>query len=412
MKLKTGNPRVRGPRRNPRHDQRAAQRIEPATFAWLEPLADVDPVVVEREIVVDRNVDRPVFVDRPVEVERIVEVEKPIYVDRTVEVEKLVEKVVEKEIVVEKPVYVDRTVEVEKIVEVEKPVEKIVEKSIIVEKEVFRDRPIVKETAEVLAGAAAVKKLSKKEKKAEKAPKAIIVGRGPSLATKVGRVMPKPLPVLAGVMSLLAVLVGLSLMSPSSENANAERGTASSKLSSSKSATPSLTLAKNQGRLRGSSRDPFAAKGYTAPDPTPATAAAAKANAAKANAAKAAAQTRAAAPASAPTSLYTAALTTYSSYTPWTKTRKRAGGWIDFGQKPTVKVLSVGKNSIELFVVTDVEVVKDKSTHISYNKPVRQVKLAKGGVVRFADYRDIQGDDVTYTIRYEGSDKIKIAPKQ
>jgi hypothetical protein len=89
--------------------------------------------------------------------------------------------------------------------------------------------------------------------------------------------------------------------------------------------------------------------------------------------------------------------------------RKRAGGWLDFDAKPTVKVLSVGKSSAVLFVVTDVEVIKEKSAHISYNKPIRQVKLAKGGVVRFADYRDIQGDDVTYTIRYDGSEKIKLA---
>ena len=79
-----------------------------------------------------------------------------------------------------------------------------------------------------------------------------------------------------------------------------------------------------------------------------------------------------------------------------------------FAEQPTVKVLSVGKSSVLLFVGTDVEVIKEKSSHISYNKPVRQVKVAKGGVVRFADYRDIQGDDVTYTVRYDGSEKIKV----
>jgi hypothetical protein len=359
-------------------------------------------------------VDRQVFVDRPVEVERIVEIEKPVYVDRTVEVEKIVEKFVDREVIVEKPVYVDRTVEVEKIVEVEKPVEKIVEKPIIVEKEVFRDKPAKADAATgVAAGVAAVAAAevvkNKRFAKKDKAPKAIIVGRGPTMASKLGRIMPKPLPVLAGATSLLAVFVALALVSPSSDNASAEHGKVSVRTAAAAS-TPSLKLSNSQPKLRGQGRDPFAAKGYKAPTPTAATSATdPKTVAAQKQAAKTAAATRAAAPAATPASLYTANVTTYSSYTPWTKARKRAGGWLDFDQKPTVKVLSVGKGSIQLFVVTDVEVIKDKSAHISYNKPVRQVKMAKGGVVRFADYRNIQGDDVTYTIRYDGSDRIKVA---
>lgn len=400
MKLSTANPRARKPRRGSGSASRPETRCEPATFAWIEPLADVDPVVVEREIVIENHVDRPVYVERPVEVEKIVEVEKlvekPVYVDRTVEIEKIVE--------IEKPVYRDRTIEIEKIVEIEKPVEiekiveRIVEKPIIVEKEV-----ILKASAAVDSGSEAdpIVLIDPKARSESKAPKAIIIGRGPSLANKVARVMPKPLPVLAGATSLLAVIVGLALMSPSGDNATAERSKANAALPASDQApAANLTLADGDSKPQSKSRDPFAARGYAAPK--------AGTSAKDETAAKADAATRAAAPAAVATPLFTANLTAYSSYTPWKKLRKRAGGWIDFADQPTVKLLSVGKSSVLLFVVTDVEVIKEKSAHISYNKPVRQVKVAKGGVVRFADYRDIQGDDVTYTIRYDGSEKIKV----
>ena len=377
MRSLTGNPRARMPRRGSRPSARPDASCEPATFAWIEPLADVDPVVVEREIVVESQVDRPVYVEKPVYVDRTVEiekiVEKPVYVDRTVEIEKIVEKVVEKPI------------------EIEKIVEKVIEKPIIVEKEVF-----------VKVAATPVARATEAAKGKTRAPKAIIVGRGPTLVSKLGRVMPKPLPVLAGATALLAVLAGLALMSPSGDDASAERTRAQKTDAATPSdVTPSLTLAANGSKPLGKSRDPFAAEGYKAPAPKPT---AAKDDAA----AKADAATRAAAPAAVATPLFTASLTAYSSFTPWKNLRKRAGGWIDFAEQPTVKVLSVGKSSVLLFVVTDVEVIKEKSSHISYNKPVRQVKVAKGGVVRFADYRDIQGDDVTYTVRYDGSEKIKV----
>jgi hypothetical protein len=380
----------------------------------MEPLADVDPVMVEREVVVESHVDRPIYIDRPVEVpvekivdreiivEREVVVEKEIFVDRPVEVEKTV--------YVEKPV----TVEIEKIVEkhvpveVEKIVEKIVEKPMIVEKEIFVD----KKNAAPVAAAAAVAAVGKKAKKAEKQPKAIIVGRGPSLTTKIGRFVPKPLPILAGAASLLAVIAILSLMSPSSDNASAERSKTRA-VAGATAASPSLVLDDKDAKLKGKSRDPFAAKGYDAPAPTAATTTASKAAAKQATAAKAAAisaaRTRAAAPVTTTTSLYTANLTVYTSFTPWKKMRKRTNGWVDFDNKPTIKVLSVGRNSIQLFAVTDVEVIKEKSSKIVYDKPIRQIKVARGGVVRFADYRNIQGDDVTYTIRYTSSDRIKVS---
>ncbi|MGK2879120.1 MAG: hypothetical protein ACSLFF_11200 [Solirubrobacterales bacterium] len=403
---KTGNLRVRGRRRRGPDAARPAQRFEPATFAWVEPLADVDPVVVEREIITERNVDRPVYVDRMVEVEKLVEVEKIIEVARPVE------KIVEREVFIDRPFEVEKIVEVEVEKIVEKPVivekEVFVDKEVVVEKEVFVDRPVPAVAAAVTTADAATKV---KKKSQQKLPKAIIVGRGPSLATRIGRVMPQRMPVLAGAASLLAVISAMALMSPSGDNASAERGKSVARANGGATIVPTLKIDGAEGNMRGKSRDPFAAESYRAPEPTSATAAAVatKKATAKAKAVQAAAATRAGAPAAVATSMYTAKLTTYSSYTPWTKARKRAGGWIDFDSKPTVKVLSVGKSSAVLFVVTDVEVIKEKSAHSSYNKPIRQVKLAKGGVVRFADYRDIQGDDVTYTIRYDGSEKIKLA---
>ena len=68
MKLRTGNARVRGPRVNQAKKHRgkpARQNVEPSTFAWIEPLADVDPIIYERKV------------ETPVIVEKTVEVEKP-----------------------------------------------------------------------------------------------------------------------------------------------------------------------------------------------------------------------------------------------------------------------------------------------------------------------------------------------
>ncbi len=367
MRLRAAKPRAGAGRGSARKRRPAG---EPETFAWMGPLDEGGPVFVEREIVVERAVERPVIVERPVE--RVVEVEK----------------------VIEKPV----TVEVEKIVEVEK----VVAKPIVVEKEVIVRADGKTKSAE---SAAAVedegKADGKSAKKADKSAKTVVIGRGPSVFARVGRVLPKPAPVLAGAAALFAVIVGLSLMSPSGDNAVAEHSAPRTDKAASLS-EPDLTLSDESLATRRSSRDPFAAKGYSPNKPKPQT------KAQKAAAQKQAAATRAAAPAAAATPVFTAKLTTYSSFTPWKKARKRAGGWIDFGGKPTVKVLSVGKASALLFVVTDVEVIKDKSSRISYDKPIRQVKMAKGGVVRFSDYRNIQGDDVTYTVRFDGSDRIVV----
>lgn len=387
MGLRAAKPRARAPRGAARQSRRSSN--EPATFAWTgQADSDAGPrfiereVLVEKEIVVEKAVERPVYIDRPVE--------------RIVEVEKAVEKIVEVEKVVEKPV----TVEVERVVE------KVVEKPIIVEREVVIDKnDLAKPAATKVAADEAKDKKPKRAKKSKAStePKAVVVARGPSVWTRVTRIAPKPMPVLAGAASLLAAIVALTLMSPSSNNASAEHGAARPAGTSSSAKSPAFEMTDSQSKLRGSGRDPFAARGYTGVKP--------KSAANKSAAEKQDAATRAAAPAAEASPTYNAALTTYSSYTPWRKVVKQSGGWIDFDNKPTIKVLSVGRASIALFAVTDVEVIKDKSAHISYNKPIRQIKMGKGGVVRFADYRDIQGDDVTYTIRYTGSNKIVVKRK-
>lgn len=382
MRLRTGNPRVRGPRVNQakRHRGKPARpSVEPSTFAWVEPLADVDPVVVERKV------------ETPIVVERKVEVEKPIYVERTADRAASKPKVVNKEVVVEKKV--------------------VVEKPLIVEKQVFVER---KQSSDAVKPATAAAADGKKVKKSEQ-PKAIIIGRGPGLGAKLARIAPNPSPVLAGASALLIALVGVALISPSSDNATAQRSNAAL-IDDPAIESSGASIEKNDksvdDQASGKSRDPFAAEGYEAPQPTAATGKGKPTSKQSAKAKQAAdAKTRAAAPAASTVSQYTAGLITYSSFTPWTKSTKPAGSWIDFGGKPTVKIIGVGKNAIKLFVVTDVEVLEKKSRNIEYDNPIRQVTVGEGGIVRFADYRDIQGDDVTYTIRYSGSNKVTVKPK-
>ena len=378
MSRRDAHPRVRGPRltrgKKPRSNP-ARPSVEPSTFAWVEPLADVDPIVVERKV------ETSVIVERKVEVP----VEKKIYVDRAVPTEGA-PRVVEKERVVEKKV--------------------VVEKPLIVEKQVFLERNSDKKNSKAATAAGSGDSGKNKSSK----PKTIIIGRGPGLGAKLARIAPKPTPVLAGASALLIALVGVALISPSSDRATAQRSDAALITESAGEATDAVIGNNNssvEDKAKGSERDPFAANDYEAPKPPakkPATKN--KADAKKQSAANA--KTRATAPAASKTSFYAANLVAYSSYTPWSKLKKRAGGWVDFDGKPTIKVIAVGANSVELFVVTDVEVLENKSRGIEYDKPVRQVTLTKGGFVRFADYRDIQGDDVTYTIRFGGSEKVTV----
>lgn len=393
MRLRSGNPRVRAPRANPAKKHRgkpARQNVEPSTFAWIEPLADVDPVVLERRV------------ETPVIVEKTVEVEKPIYIERAATPAPRKSSIVEKEVLVEKEVVVEKKV--------------FVDKPLIVEKQVFveRNKPSDVLKPATIAASADVGDKKVKSRKSEK-PKAIIIGRGPGLAARLARIAPSPSPVLAGASALLIALVGVALISPSSDNATAQRSNAAL-MDDPSIETSGVPIEKNDksitDKATGDKRDPFAAGDYEAPQPTAASGKS-KTMAKPSSKAKQAAdaKTRASAPAASTVSSYTANLTTYSSYTPWTKTRKASGGWIDFGGEPTVKVIAVGKQSVELFVVTDVEVLESKSRNIEYENPIRQVKVGKGGIVRFADYRNIQGDDVTYTIRYGGSNKVVVKSK-
>lgn len=386
MRLRTGNPRVRGPRVNQAKKHRgkpARPSVEPSTFAWVEPLADVDPIVVERKV------------ETPIVVEKKVEVEKPIYIERTSDRSAAKPRIVEKEIFVERKV--------------------VVEKPLIVEKQVFVERDGSRDAIKPATPAATESKNSKSGAKADR-PKAIIIGRGPGLAAKLARIAPSPSPVLAGASALLIALVGVALISPSSDNATAQRSNAAL-IDDPAIESSGASIEKNDksidDRADGKSRDPFAAEGYEAPQPTAATGKT-KSSAKQSSKAKQAAdaKTRAAAPAASTVSQYKAGLITYSSFTPWTKSTKAAGSWIDFGGKPTVKVIAVGKSAIKLFVVTDVEVLEKKSREIEYDNPIRQVTVGEGGIVRFADYRDIQGDDVTYTIRYSGSNKVVLKAKK
>lgn len=344
-------------------------RVEPSTFAWVDPLDDLEPVVVE----------------------------------------KLVERVVEKPVVVEKKVVVEKPVLVEKKILVEKPVDK----PVLIEKLVEREFSGGKPTGLRAAIASRIAKPSSDG--AAAAPtktKAIIIGRGPSLAERLVNVAPNPKPVLAGACALVIALAGVALISPGGDQATAQRSTAPFGVTDGSGEVTPTGLTGEEltagDTVSGKQRDPFAAQGYKAGGK-----ASVKKSAKKTPKKTASKATPADAPAAAKPSMYAASMVTYSSYTPWLKVKRRSGGWVNFGGQPTVKVVSIGADSVELYVVTDVEVLTDKSKNYSYSYPLRTVRLKPGGVVRFTDYRDVQGEDVDYTIRYRGSEKVptKVAPR-
>ena len=352
--------------RNDRAQRVRPSRVEPSTFAWVDPLDDLEPVVVET--VVEKIVEKPV--------------------------------VYEKEVIVEK--FVDRPVTVEKVVE------KPVDRPLLVEKLVERE---FKGSAKPIGlRAALASRLAKPAVTDQRPSKAIIIGRGPSLAERLANLAPNPKPVLAGACALLIALTGVALISPSGEQATAQRSTAPLGVTEAAddAAAADLTgVTESPGTtIPGDKRDPFVADGYKARKP-----ATAKKDAKSKKAASKKAQ--AAAPAAATPSMFAANFVTYSSYSPWLKVKRRSGGWVEFGGEPTVKVVSIGASSVELYVVTDVEVLTDKSKKFNYSYPLRTVRLKPNGVVRFADYRDIQGEDVEYTIRFRGSTPVptKIASR-
>lgn len=388
MKLRGSKPRKAPSRAKSKQREQVADA--PATFAWTgRAPGETGPVFVDREVVVEKavEVEKPVYIDRRVEVpvDRVVEVEKPVFVDRPVET------IVEREVVVEKIIEKPVTVEIEKIVEkpVTVEVERIVEKPVTVEVE--KIVPVEKLVE--------VEKSSRGRRRPVKT-QTVVVGRAPGLLTKIARVVPKPVPVLVGATSLLAVIAAFSLMSPSGDNAAADRAKLREQKPAAATIDPSFQIEDETKVPKSKSRDPFAAVDYdpkTGKQPTAAE---------KKKEAKAAAATRAAAPSAQAESAWKASITAYSSYTPWKKITRTAGGWLDFAGKPTVKLLSVGKDSVVLFAVTDVDLIASKSSKATYDKPIRQVRLKLGGSARFADYRDLQGEDVTYTVRLDKTDKI------
>ncbi|MBK5230375.1 MAG: hypothetical protein JJE27_04290, partial [Thermoleophilia bacterium] len=213
---------------------------------------------------------------------------------------------------------------------------------------------------------------------------------------------------LAGACALIIALAGVALISPRGDRAAAARSTAPLGVADGESggATSNYGLVTRGSAAvpHGAARDPFAAKNFKPRPPATAKAAGKRATGNRAAGKNARGrEPKSATPATARPSLFVADFITYSSYTPWIKIKRRSGGWIDFGGKPTVKVVSVGDKTVELFVVTDVEVLADRSRAIDYSDPIRIVKLKPKAIVRFADYRDVQGEDVEYTIRFRGS---------
>lgn len=348
--------------RNGRAQRVRPTRIEPSTFAWVDPLDDLEPVVVEK--VVEKIVEKPV--------------------------------VYEKQVVVEKPVLVEKKVLVEKRVDKPMLVEKLVEREFSRGKSAGLKAALVSRLAKPGTPASAPTKT-----------KAIIIGRGPSLAERLANLSPNPKPVLAGACALLIALFGIALISPSSDQATAQRASAPfGATDSSGEPVPgdlSGDTATADSAVTGEKRDPFAAQGFKSSESSKNEKSSKKSGGKKSSGKKASAD----APAVAKPSLYAANMITYSSYSPWLKVKRRSGGWIEFDGEPTLKVVSIAADSVELYVVTDVEVLTDKSKKYGYSYPLRTVRLKPGGVVRFADYRDIQGEDVEYTVRFRGSEPVQ-----
>ncbi len=257
----------------------------------------------------------------------------------------------------------------------------------------------------------AVPEPERKSKDAGAEPRVVLVGRGPSLLERLALATPHPSTIAAGAAVVLVAVTGLALMSPNGDQATASRSTAPyGATSSGKSGTDAGLTREEFAALEGRAddarlRDPFVGKGYQSAkhkaDSRAKQAAMAKA---KASRARAAAELRAKkAAASAPA--YLGDVVYYSDYTPWERLKGTPGSWLQFDGQQTLMVRSVTADGAELFVVSDVEVIDNKGRGYSYSYPLRRLRVKPGAVVRFADYRDVQGDDVTYTLRYRGSVK-------
>jgi hypothetical protein len=242
---------------------------------------------------------------------------------------------------------------------------------------------------------------------ADDEPRVVLVGRGPSVAERLALMTPRPTTIAAGAAVLLFAITGLTLVSPSGERATAGRSDSPFGAASGKTPDANVGLTKEEfAALEGSSgddsRDPFVGDGFQQARRTQ-QAKQQRAAAIKRRelAAQKAAEKRAKlAAARAPK--YLGDFIYYSDYTPWERVKGTPGGWLSFDGQKTLMVESVSTSAAEVFVVSDVEVIDDGGRGYTYSYPLRRLELQPGAIVKFADYRDVQGDDVTYTLRYRG----------
>jgi hypothetical protein len=240
------------------------------------------------------------------------------------------------------------------------------------------------------------------------APRVVLVGRGPSLVERLALAAPSPTTIAAGAAVLLVAVTGLALMSPSGEQATAGRSTSQYGDASAKTPTANVGLTKEEfAALEGESgsadnRDPFVGKGYGQAKRAADARARRTADAKRRQLAARKAAERRAKLAAARAPKYLGDFVYYSDYTPWERLKGTPGGWLQFDGQQTLMVESVTAGGAELFVVSDVEVINDRGRGFEYSYPLRRLKVKPGAIVRLADYRDVQGDDVTYTLRYRG----------
>lgn len=250
-------------------------------------------------------------------------------------------------------------------------------------------------------------------------PRVVLVGRGPSVAERLALVAPHPTTIAAGAAILFVAITGLALISPSGDQATAARsgtpfnsGSVKSDGTISDATRDALKPLSDGDRVDGSSkRDPFAQNEFAEAKSS------LDAKQRKTKQAQLAqlkvkrAAERKAREAAKKIPPYTGDFIYYSDYTPWERVAGKPGSWLEFDGQQTLLVQSVSSTGANLFVVSDVEVLGGKGKDYSYSYPLRRLYVKPGAVVRFADYRDVQGEDVTYTLRFRGSIKNPESPQ-
>lgn len=249
----------------------------------------------------------------------------------------------------------------------------------------------------------------------------VLVGHRPGLGERVGEfrsavqaAMPSPMSAAAGVAVLLSSLVGVAMIAPSGEQATAARsGMALVQSQNEPEKKPDISPMTGR-ELEGTgaaSRDPFAVNGYEAPLPrnnvTSKKRESKRADAKTKSGARKrrVSQVEAFVKPDAPGSNYVADFVFYSSDMPWSSLRRKRGSWLHVSGQPTLMFVSVDSKGADIFVVSDVEVLEGQGRRkAKYQYPTRMLRIENGGIVRFADYRETEGQDVTYTLRYTKSD--------